>query len=141
MAGSRHHLARGQHARFQPVSHPARGAKRVTETCRLQRALGAGGIGAHVRAAPRPATVLVDHHRTVAVSHEPHQLMLGAALPASQTRARRNMLHVPADADPSSPVDAAAAPAAASFAAASLAAAASFAAAWARVASHSSAAA
>jgi hypothetical protein len=135
MAGPRRRPARGQHARFQLVCHPARGAERVAEPSRLQRALGAGGIGAHVRAAPRPATVLVDHHRPIATAHEPHQLAPGPTLPTAKARASRNMLHVAADADPSSPVVVAAAPAAASFAAASLAAA------CARVASHSSAAA
>ena len=96
-----------QHRERQSLVGPARGPKRMREPSALQRALHAVRHGAHVGAAPRRPRP--DHHDTVRASHEAYELALGAALPATETRTSRRMLHVPGVGDSASPAGASAA--------------------------------
>jgi hypothetical protein len=95
---TRHGRSRGQHRRVQPLAEPARRPERVREPSRLQRTLHARRLGAHVRPPAGPGSADVRDDDPVGAAYEPHQPALGTALPAPQTRARRDMLHASVDA-------------------------------------------
>ena len=85
-----------KHGQPQSLTRPARRPERVRETSRLQRALHALGLDAHVDAPAGPDPVHVRDNDAIRTSHEPDELVLGTALPAPQTRANRDMRHAPA---------------------------------------------
>ena len=97
MAGCLRHAAAGQHGRLQSLVHPARRPERLGQAPGLQRTLRARGLGADVGAPARPAPAEVGVDEAIGTAHQPHQLALGATLPASQTGTMRRMPHVSVD--------------------------------------------
>jgi hypothetical protein len=95
MAGHRRRVDSGQHGRLDSIAQATGRPKRMGEPARLQCALRALGLGAHVRAAARTGAGGIDDDAAVGTPHEPYEFALGAPLPTTQARARRYMLHAP----------------------------------------------
>ena len=112
-------------ARSTPVPHPARHAARNACPSRPASSCAPRSRARRTRTRPGPAGLLPVHdHDPVGAPYEPHQRSLRTALPASETRAGRDMAHASLDGGSgSAPADSAPVAGAAAAAAASAAAA------------------
>src|SRR6266536_3591479 len=75
-----------EHGLRQPRRHPAGLAKRMREPIAPQPPLHARGIAAYPRPAPRRRAPRIDGDDTLAIPHQPYQLILPARLAASDAR-------------------------------------------------------